>query len=78
MQNLLLKHPFSFTLETVLKMVKETSKGDVESICTKVTKHASKKVVKAEANPNWLWTIELIMNCFDCIFISTNDLAKPI
>ena len=43
---------FSFTLETVLKMAKETNKGDVESICAKVTKHAAKKTEKAEANLN--------------------------
>ena len=49
----------------------EGNKGNVE----KVTKHASKKVAKAEANLNWLWTIELIMDCFDRIFISKNDLA---
>ena len=35
-------------------MTKETNKGDVESICAKVTKHASKKVAKAEANLGWL------------------------
>ena len=52
MQNFLLKHPFSFTLETILKMAKETNKGDVESICAKVTKDASKKVAKAEVNLN--------------------------
>ena len=46
------KHPFSFTLETVLKMAKDTNKGDAESICAKVTKLASKNVAKAEANPN--------------------------
>ena len=51
-QNFLLKHPFSFSLETVLKMAKETSKEDVESIYAKVTKHASEKVAKAEANLN--------------------------
>ena len=34
-------------------------------------------VAKAEVNLNWLWTIELIMDYFDCIFISTNDLAYP-
>ena len=28
-----------------------------------------------EVNLNWLWTIEWVMDCFDCIFISTNDLA---
>ena len=33
-------------------MEKETNKGDVESICAKVTKHASKEMVKAEANLN--------------------------
>ena len=33
------KHPFLFTLETVLKMAKETNKEDVESIHAKVTKH---------------------------------------
>ena len=31
-------------------MAKETNIGDVESICAKVTKHASKKVAKSEAN----------------------------
>ena len=36
----------------------EGNKGDVESICTRVTKHASKYVVKAEVNLNWLWTID--------------------
>ena len=29
-----------FTVETVLKIAKETSKGDVESICARVTKPA--------------------------------------
>ena len=38
---LLPKHPFFFTLETVLNMAKETNKGDVESICARVTKPAS-------------------------------------
>ena len=57
-------------------MAKERNKGDVENMCAKVTKHASKKVAKAEVNLNyWPWTIELIMNCFDCVFISTSDLA---
>ena len=46
------RHPFSFTLEIALKITKETNKGDVESICAKVTKHASKKVAKAEADLN--------------------------
>ena len=31
-------------------MAKEKHKGDVESICARVTKHASKKVAKAEVN----------------------------
>ena len=43
LRNFLPKYPFSFTLETVLKMAKETNKGDVEIICAKVTKYASKK-----------------------------------
>ena len=33
---------FFFTLETVLKMAKETNKGDVESTFAKVTKHIKK------------------------------------
>ena len=37
---LLTKHPFSFTLQTVLKIAKETDKGDVKSIWAKVTKHS--------------------------------------
>ena len=52
LQNFLPKHPFSFTLETVLKMAEEINKRDVESICARVTKHASKKVAKAEVNLN--------------------------
>ena len=57
-------------------MAKEANKGDVESMCVKVTKHASKKVAKAEVNLNyWLWTVELIMDCFDCVFIPISDLA---
>ena len=52
LQNFLLRHPFSFSLDTFLKMAKETNKEDVESTCAKVTKHASKKVVKAETNLN--------------------------
>ena len=56
-------------------MVKETNKRDAESMCAKVTKHALKKIAKAEANLNLLWTIELIMDCFNCIFLSTNNLA---
>ena len=47
LQNFLPKHPFSFTLETVLKMVKETNKEEVDIICAKVTEYASKKVAKA-------------------------------
>ena len=35
----------------------EGNKGDVESICTRVTKHASKYAAKVEVNLNWLWTI---------------------
>ena len=39
-------------------MAKETNKGDVESICARVTKPASKKVANAEVELNWLWTID--------------------
>ena len=47
MQNILPKHPFfSFTLETVLKIAKQTNKEDVESI------YRSQKVVKAEDELN--------------------------
>ena len=42
MQNFLPKHLFFFTLETVLKMAKETDRGKVESIHAKVTKHIKK------------------------------------
>ena len=42
MQNFLAKRPFFFTLETILKIVKETNKGDVKNIRTKVTKHIKK------------------------------------
>ena len=54
MQNFFVKHPFFFTLETVLKTATETNKGDIESICARVTKHASKKVATAEVNLNRL------------------------
>ena len=51
-------------------MAKERNEGDVESVCAKITRHASKKVPKAEVNLNyWQWTIELIMDCFDCVFL---------
>ena len=51
-QKFLLEHPFSFMSETVLKIANETNQGDVKSICARVTKHASKKVAKAEVNLN--------------------------
>ena len=41
-QNFLLKEPLFFILETVLKLAKETNKGNVEFICAKVTKHTKK------------------------------------
>ena len=47
---LLTKTSFFYNLGTILKMAKEKHKGDVESICARVTKHASKKVAKAEVN----------------------------
>ena len=50
--NLLPKYVVSFTLETLLKISKETNKVDVKGICSRVIKHASKKVAKAEINLN--------------------------
>ena len=50
-QNFLPNHPFFFTLETLLKMVNERNKGDVKSICAKVTKH-NRKVAKAVVDLN--------------------------
>ena len=50
---LLTKASFSLLKkETVLKMAKETKKKYVESICAKVTKNISKKLVKVEVNLN--------------------------
>ena len=40
------------------RMAKETNKRDVESICPRVTKHASRKSAKAKSNMNWLRTID--------------------
>ena len=48
----LTKTSFFFTLETVLKMAKETNKGDFGSTCAKAAKHTSKKVAKAEVDLN--------------------------
>ena len=54
----------------------EGNEGDVKSICARVTKHAPKKMVKAEVNKLiWIHYEHLIMDCFDCIFISTNNLV---
>ena len=39
-------------------MAKKTNKGDVESVCARVTKSPSKKVANAEVDLNWLWTID--------------------
>ena len=49
---LLTKTSFCFTLETVLKMAKETTKETSRSVCAKVTKSASKMVAKTEVNLN--------------------------
>ena len=38
-------------------MAKETNKRDVESICARVTKPASRKVGNAEVDLKWLWKI---------------------
>ena len=75
-QNFWPKHHFSFTLETVLKW--QRKQGSVESISARLTKYGSKKVPIAEVNLNcslWIDYKQLIMDCFDCIFISTEDLA---
>ena len=70
---LLSKTCFFVYFRSVLKMAKETNKGGVESICARlarVTKHASK-------NLKLIWNDfkQPIMDFFDCIFISTDDLA---
>ena len=49
----------------------ERNKGDVESICAKVTK----RIKKCGLNLTWINYEQFIMNGFDCIFISTNNLA---
>ena len=36
-------------------MRKEANNGDVESICARLTKHASKKAAKVEVNLKWIW-----------------------
>ena len=41
-------------MDAVLKMAKETNKGDVESICAIVTKPALRKVANTEVYLNWL------------------------
>ena len=52
-------------------MAKETKKGDFESIRVKATKYIKK------GGESWSWPEyeQLTMDCFDCIFISTNNLA---
>ena len=56
-------------------MAKETNKGDVESICTRVTKPASKRWRTLKFI--WIDYEQLIrpIDCFDCILISTNNFA---
>ena len=63
-----------FPLETILKMVKEKNKRDVESICARVNKHASKKVVKLKLI--WIDYEELIMDYLERMFISMDKWAK--
>ena len=72
-QNFLPKHPFFFTLETVLKMAKETNEGDVESRCAKVTKYI--KIRWRKLKLIWINYGQLITDCFDYVFISTNNLV---
>ena len=51
MQNFLPKHPFLF--RDLPENGKGKNKGDVESMCVKGTKQASKKVAKADVNLNY-------------------------
>ena len=41
-----------FTLEAILKMAEERNRGDVESICGRVTNPALKKVANVEVDLN--------------------------
>ena len=60
----------------------EINKRDIESMCTRV-RHASKKVLKAGINLNWLWTINYgllwlytyILERFSLFDTSTNVLT---
>ena len=70
MHNFWPKHPFFLYFRNHLENG-EGNKGDVESKCTRVTIHASKKVAKAEVNLKWPWTID----SFDYIFIYSDDLV---
>ena len=56
-------------------MAKETNKGDVESICIRVTKPASKRWRTLKFI--WIDYEQLIrpIDCFDCILMSTNNFA---
>ena len=54
----------------------EGIKGDNESICTRLAKHVSKYVAKSELI--WIDYEQLMMDYFDCIFLSTDDLAHLI
>ena len=82
LQNFLQKTFFFFTSEAVLKKAKETNTGDVESICARVTKPASRKLANAEVDVNWLWTIDYglfwlyfyIHEQFILFYINTNVL----
>lgn len=62
-----------FTLEPVLKIVREKNKGDVKNISVRVTKHASKKLTKVKLI--WIDYKQLIMHCSNCIFRSTDYLS---
>ena len=62
-----------FTLEPVLKIVRETNKGDVKNISVRVTKHASKKLTKVKLI--WIDYKQLIMHCSNCVFRSADYLS---
>ena len=56
----------------------EGSNKQLERIIARVTKHASKKLAKAEVILNcslWIEYEQLLKGCFDCIFTSMDGLA---
>ena len=58
-------------------MAKETNKRDFESMCARVTKVEYFFPLRTQ-KLIWIDYEQLIMDCCDCIFISTNNLAYSI